>query len=58
LRSDGELLEGALKKAGVKVDRKVLDGAPHEFFGTVAVVGDAKDARSGAGKRRREASKG
>ncbi len=55
LREDGALLEAALKKAGVKVDRKVYDGAAHEFFGMAAVVGDAKDAQEWGGKALKKA---
>ncbi len=51
LREDGAMLEAALKQAGVKVDRKVFNGVTHEFFGTAAVVSDAKDAQALAGKR-------
>ncbi len=51
LRSDGDLLTDALKKAGVSVEHKIYDGVTHEFFGTAAVVGDAKDAQSFAGKQ-------
>lgn len=54
LRSDGEMLEKALKKAGVKVERKVYEGDTHEFFGAAAVVGDAKDAQEFAGKQLRK----
>ena len=46
LRSDGEMLETALKEADVDVTRKVT----HEFFGTAAAVGKAKDAQEYAGK--------
>ena len=49
LRSDGDLLADALKKAGVKVDHKIYDGVTHEFFGMAAVVGDAKSAQEKAG---------
>ena len=54
LRSDGQMLEAALKKAGVKVDRKVYKGVTHEFFGTAAVVDDALDAQKYAGQQLRE----
>ena len=54
LRSDGEMLESALKKAGVKVDRKVYKGVTHEFFGTAAVVDDAQDAQKYAGQKLRQ----
>ncbi len=57
LRSDGDLLEAALKKANVKVEHKVYDGVTHEFFGMAAVVGDAKDAQQLAGKRLKDALK-
>jgi acetyl esterase len=50
LREDGALLQAALKKAGVKVDRKVYDGVTHEFFGMAAVVKDAADAQKYGGK--------
>jgi acetyl esterase/lipase len=50
LRSDGEMLETALKEADVDVTRKVYDGVTHEFFGMAAVVSKAKDAQEYAGK--------
>jgi acetyl esterase len=50
LRSDGEMLESALKKADVEVTRKVYDGVTHEFFGMASAVGKAKDAQEYAGK--------
>lgn len=46
LRSDGEMLEAALKSAGALVERKVYTGVTHEFFGMAAVVSKAKDAQS------------
>ncbi len=55
LREDGAMLEAALKKAGVKVERKVYDGTAHEFFGMAAVVGDAKDAQEWGGKALKKA---
>ncbi len=54
LRSDGELLESALKKAGVKVERKVYKGMTHEFFGTAAVVEEAQEAQKYAGQKLRQ----
>jgi acetyl esterase/lipase len=54
LRSDGEMLEDALEKAGVEVDRKLYEGTAHEFFGMAAVVDDAEDAQEYAGERLRE----
>lgn len=50
LREDGAILEAALKKAGVKVDRKVYAGTTHEFFGMAAVVEDAADAQKYGGQ--------
>lgn len=44
LCSDGELLAAKLERAGVNVNRRVFDGATHEFFGMGAVVGEAKHA--------------
>jgi acetyl esterase/lipase len=50
LRSDGEMLETALKEADVDVTRKVYDGVTHEFFGMAAAVAKARDAQEYAGK--------
>ncbi len=55
LRSDGELLEDALKKAGVKTERRNFDGTAHDFFGAAAVVKDAQEAQAYAGKRLKQA---
>ena len=55
LRSDGDLLTTALKKAGVQVEHKIYSGVTHEFFGTAAVVGDAADAQEFGGKQLRKA---
>lgn len=49
LRTDGVLLESALKQAGVTVTRKEYPGVTHEFFGTAAVVAAARDAQQLAG---------
>ena len=49
LRSDGELLAGALTRAGVNTTRKVYLGTTHEFFGMDAVVANAKAAQIFAG---------
>ena len=49
LRSDGDLLADALKKAGVNVDHKIYGGVTHEFFGMAATVGNAKSAQGKAG---------
>jgi len=53
LRTDGAMLEAALKKAGVKVERKLYAGAAHEFFGMAAVVKDAANAQKYAGQQMR-----
>ncbi|MES2992320.1 MAG: alpha/beta hydrolase [Pseudomonadota bacterium] len=57
LRSDSDLLEAALKKAGVKVEHKVYAGTTHEFFGMAAVVPEAKQAQALAGKSLKAALK-
>ena len=51
LHSDGLMLEEALKKAGVAVERKNFDGVTHEFFGMAAVVAKAAEAQKYAGQR-------
>ena len=50
LREDGALLEAALKKAGVKVQRKLYTGVAHEFFGMAAVVKKAAEAQKFGGQ--------
>lgn len=45
LNSDGETLSAALSRAGVSVERRVWDGAVHEFFSMADVVRDAYDAQ-------------
>ena len=57
LREDGAMLEAALKKAGVKVQRKVFPGVAHEFFGMAAAVKKAADAQMMAGKALRDSFK-
>ncbi len=54
LREDGALLESALKKAGVKVQRRVYNGVAHEFFGMAAVVKKAADAQKPGAQALRE----
>lgn len=44
LRSDGETLAQAMKKARVDVDQKTFPGVTHEFFGMGKVVRGAYDA--------------
>lgn len=55
LRDDGALLEQALTRAGVSVERRNYAGVTHEFFGAAAVLAEARDAQSYAGQRLREA---
>ena len=54
LREDGALLETALKKAGVKVQRKVYNGVAHEFFGMAPAVKQAGDAQKFGGQALRD----
>ncbi len=49
LRTDGVILELALKQAGVTVNRKEYPGVTHEFFGIAPVVEAARDAQKYAG---------
>lgn len=58
LRSDGGILEDALKNAGVSVERRIYTGVTHEFFGTAAVVEKAGEAQAWAGERLRTAFAG
>lgn len=51
LLTEGVLLEAALRKAGVQVERRQWDGVTHEFFGMAAVVAKAKEAQEYAGNR-------
>ncbi|KQM79452.1 alpha/beta hydrolase [Xylophilus sp. Leaf220] len=55
LRDDGAQLEAALRKANVPVERKLYDGATHEFFGMAAAVQKARDAQAFAGQRLKQA---
>ncbi len=55
LRDDGQMLADALKKAGVKVDRKLYNGTAHEFFGMAAAVKGAEQAQRYAGAQLRKA---
>ena len=55
LRSDADLLEQSLKKAGVEVTRKIYDGVTHEFFGMAAVVARAKEAQKFVGAQLQQA---
>jgi uncharacterized zinc-type alcohol dehydrogenase-like protein len=58
LRSDGDMLETALREAGVTVDRKLYRGVTHEFFGMSAVVATAREAMQFAGSQLRRAFHG
>jgi acetyl esterase/lipase len=51
LRSDGAMLEEALKQANVRVTRKEYEGVTHEFFGAAAVLPAAKSAQSFAAEQ-------
>jgi len=55
LRSDGALLEAALRDAGVDVTRRVYEGVTHEFFGMAAVVHKAAEAQEFAGDQLKQA---
>ncbi|WP_419826620.1 alpha/beta hydrolase [Sphingomonas sp.] len=46
LRSDGETLAAAMRKAGDKVEQKTFPGVTHEFFGMGKVVRGAYDAEN------------
>ncbi|MDZ5461060.1 alpha/beta hydrolase [Azohydromonas lata] len=54
LRSDGELLERALKKAHVSFKSQTFAGVTHEFFGMAPAVGNAKSAQHLAAKELRQ----
>lgn len=51
LRSDGQLLAERLAMSGVDVESRLFEGVTHEFFGTGAVVEDARAAVHWAGDR-------
>jgi acetyl esterase len=55
LRSEGQMLADRLRQAGVPVEAVNYEGVTHEFFGTGAVVADARAAQQLAGQRLREA---
>ncbi len=54
LRSDGSMLEEALRNAGVPVERQDYTGVTHEFFGGAAVIKKAEEAQMYAGQRLRQ----
>ncbi|MBW8760361.1 MAG: alpha/beta hydrolase fold domain-containing protein [Burkholderiales bacterium] len=55
LRSDGEQLERALRRARVPVERWHAEAVTHDFFGLWPLVGKARAARAWAGGRLLEA---
>jgi acetyl esterase/lipase len=55
LRSDGAMLEEALKQVNVKVARKEYEGVTHDFFGAAAVLPVAKKAQTFAAEQLKEA---
>ena len=57
LRSDGAVLEEALKQVNVKVTRREYEGVTHEFFGAAAVLPAAKTAQSFAAEQLKDAFK-
>jgi acetyl esterase len=57
LRSDGAILEEALKQASVPVVRREYEGVTHGFFGAAAVLPTAKKAQSFAVDQLKEAFK-
>lgn len=58
LRSDGALLEDALRSAQVPVERREYTGVAHEFFGAAAVLAKARQAQAYAGERLRQSLAG
>ena len=57
LRSDGTMLEEALKQANVQATRKEFEGAAHGFFEAAAVLPEARKAQSLAVDQLKEAFK-
>jgi acetyl esterase/lipase len=57
LRSDGAMLEEALKQAHIPVLRKEYEGVTHGFFGAAPVLDTAKKAQSFAVDQLKEAFK-
>jgi acetyl esterase len=57
LRSDGAMLEEALKQAKIPVARKEYEGVTHEFFGASAVLPAARNAQAFAVQQLKEAFK-
>src|SRR5882757_1427373 len=57
LRSDGAVLEEALRQVNVKVTRREYEGVTHQFFGAAAVLPAAKAAQSFAAEQLKDAFK-
>ena len=57
LRSDGAMLEEALKQVNVKVMRKEYEGVTHDFYGAAAVLPAARKAQAFAADQLKEAFK-
>jgi acetyl esterase len=57
LRSDGAMLEEALKQANVKVERKEYDGVTHGFYDVAPYLPAAKKAQSYAADQLKDAFK-
>jgi acetyl esterase len=57
LRSDGTMLEEALRQANVPVIRREYEGVTHDFFEAAAVLPEAKKAQSFAVDQLKEAFK-
>jgi acetyl esterase/lipase len=57
LRSDGAMLEEALKQAHIPVQHQEYEGVTHGFFGAAPVLATAKKAQSFAADRLKEAFK-
>lgn len=51
LRSDGDMLAAALRRAGVAVKHATYDGVTHDFFGMSAVLSKARHAQAFAGRQ-------
>ena len=58
LRSDGETLAAAMRKAGDKVEQQTFPGVTHEFFGMAKVVHGAQEANDLAVSRLKAAFAG
>ncbi len=45
LQNDGRMLQTALQRAGVTVERRLYEGVTHEFFGMNLVLPEARSAQ-------------